>query len=62
MADHEKYTNIGHIPNYAYQNYIEMYEAYHALGGNGMITKMLEEIKDLKLQEERGELKAENRN
>lgn len=47
---HAKYMEAGEIPSYAYQNFVEMYEAYHALGGNGMITKMYEEIHDLHLR------------
>lgn len=47
---HDKYTAQGEIPSYAYQNFCEMYEAYHALGGNGMITKMHEEIEELHLK------------
>ena len=47
---HDKYTALGEIPSYAYQNFCEMYEAYHALGGNGMITKMHEEIEELHLK------------
>lgn len=47
---HNKYTAEGEIPTYAYQNFIEMYEAYHTLGGNGMITKMKEEIEELHLK------------
>lgn len=47
---HDKYVALGEIPSYAYDNFDEMYKAYHALGGNGMITKMYEEIKDLHLQ------------
>ena len=39
----------GHISSYAYQNFCEMYEVYHALGGNGMITKMMHEIDELHL-------------
>jgi hypothetical protein len=46
---HDKYTEQGHIPSYAYQNFCEMYEAYHELGGNGMVTKMNEEIHELHL-------------
>ena len=46
---HDKYTSLGHIPSYAYQNFCEMYEAYHDLGGNGMVTKMYEEIHELHL-------------
>ena len=37
----------GSIPSYAYENFIEMYEAYHELGGNGMVTHMKEEIEEL---------------
>ena len=47
---HDKYTAIGHIPSYAYENFCEMYEAYHTLGGNGMVTKMKEEIDELHLK------------
>lgn len=47
---HTKYMSLGKIPSYAYQNFIEMYEAYHDLGGNGMVTKMYEEIHDLHLK------------
>lgn len=47
---HNKYIDKGEIPSYAYQNFIEMYEAYHALGGNGMVTKMHEEIEELHLK------------
>lgn len=36
---------------YAYQNFMEMYEAYHALGGNGMVTKMKNEIEELHLKQ-----------
>ena len=30
---HDKYTILGSIPSYAYENFCEMYEAYHELGG-----------------------------
>lgn len=44
---HDKYMKRGSIPSYAYENFIEMYEAYHELGGNGMVTHMKEEIEKL---------------
>lgn len=47
---HGKYMQIGDIPSYAYENFCEMYEAYHALGGNGMITKMKQEIDELHIK------------
>ena len=46
---HDKYMSLGHIPSYAYENFCEMYEAYHSLGGNGMITHMYEEVKELEI-------------
>lgn len=51
---HDKYVALGEIPSYAYDNFVEMYEAYHSLGGNGMITKMHNEIQSLHLQTKNG--------
>ena len=48
---HDKYMAKGEIPSYAYENFCEMYEAYHALGGNSMVTKMYDEIRDLHLKQ-----------
>jgi hypothetical protein len=48
---HDKYMGLGSIPSYAYDNFCEMYNAYHKLGGNGMITKMMHEIEELHLRE-----------
>lgn len=47
---HDKYMALGFIPSYAYENFCEMYEAYHKLNGNGMIEKMKEEIEELHLK------------
>lgn len=48
---HDKYMKLGSIPSYAYENFEEMYGAYHALGGNGMITKMHEELQELHIKQ-----------
>ena len=47
---HDRYMKIGYIPSYAYENFCQMYEAYHRLGGNGMVEKMHDEIQDLHLK------------
>ena len=47
---HDKYMMLGDIPSYAYENFMEMYDAYHALRGNGMVTKMKQEIEELHLK------------
>lgn len=57
---HDKYMAEGTIPSYAYENFCEMYEAYHILGGNGMITKMFNEINDLHLKQKE-KFKNENK-
>ena len=51
---HDKYVALGEIPSYAYDTFVEMYNAYHALGGHGMITKMYNEIQSLHLQKKDG--------
>lgn len=47
---HDKYMKLGEIPSYAYDNFVEMYNAYHALSGNGMVTKMYDEIQEIRLK------------
>lgn len=49
---HDKYIKKGFIPSYAYENFDEMYKAYHKLGGNGMVTHMKEEIDQLHFNKE----------
>jgi hypothetical protein len=49
---HDKYMALKEIPSYAYQNFMEMYNAYHSLGGNGVVTKMKNEIEELHLKQE----------
>lgn len=50
---HDKYMELGSIPPYAFENFCDMYESYHELGGNGTGTKMYEEIKDLHLNKKK---------
>ena len=45
------YDNIesGKIRQYQYENFIYLYEAYKALGGNSFIDKIYSEIKSLEI-------------
>lgn len=52
---HDRYIAQGSIPSYAYQNFCEMYDTYHELGGNGMVTKMKNEIEELHLKKKEKE-------
>lgn len=46
---HDKYMKVDNIPTYVYENWDEMYSAYEALGGNGMVRRMKEDIDRLRL-------------
>lgn len=52
---HDKYMAKGYIPSYVLENYELMYKAYKSLGGNGMITRMHEEILKLPVNQWKGE-------
>ena len=47
IHNYEKYTDKEWMPLYARENIVEMYESYHALGGNGAITDLVEELRGL---------------
>lgn len=49
---HDRYMCRGSIPSYALDNYESMFSAYHALGGNGMISRMHEEVLDLPVNQD----------
>lgn len=47
IGSYNHYMLKGYIPIYAMENVHEMYLAYHRLGGNGTITKLVTEIKKM---------------
>lgn len=48
---HAKYMKLGYISSHALENWLLMYKAYKALGGNGMIDHMKQEIEELHIEE-----------
>lgn len=52
IRDCSHYLAKGYVPVYAMDNIRESYDAYHALGGNGTITKMVDELKKLPTRKE----------
>ncbi len=44
---HEEWTKRGYTTKHGLENFTEMYEAYHALGGNGMVTHLMKEVENL---------------
>lgn len=49
MEYHDIYVEAKHITSTEYENWMQMYASYRDLGGNGMITHMAEDIKNLKM-------------
>ena len=47
---HEKWMQRGYVTKHGIQNFIEMYNTYHSLGGNGMVTHLLEEVSELPIR------------
>ncbi len=47
---HEGWTARGDVTKHGIENFLEMYNAYHALGGNGMVTHLLEEVEELPIK------------
>lgn len=47
IREYEKYKDRTWIPIYGRENVLEMYNAYHELGGNGAITQLMDELKEL---------------
>lgn len=44
---YNKYMEAGYAPIYAKENFENMYQQYHELGGNGVITHLHEEFMEL---------------
>lgn len=53
ITAYNHYVSKGCLPIYAMDNVRHMYTAYHALGGNGTITRLFTEM--MKLPQEEGE-------
>ncbi|HHV10420.1 MAG TPA: hypothetical protein GXX75_09115 [Clostridiales bacterium] len=47
IEQYHKYMDKKYIPIYALENVTAMYSQYHALGGNGTITHLYEELLEL---------------
>lgn len=44
---YDKQEKLGYCPSYMKENIKEMYENYHKLGGNGMVTKIINKLYEL---------------
>ena len=47
---HTEWTKRQYVTKHGLETFIEMYKAYHELGGNGMVTQLLVEVKELQIR------------
>ena len=47
---HKEWTERGYITAHGIENFLEMYDAYHSLGGNGMVTHLKEDVQKLEIR------------
>ena len=50
-AYHKEYMQRGYITSEELADYLEMYDAYHSLGGNGVATKWKEDVQRLEVRD-----------
>lgn len=48
---HTKWMERGYVTKHGLENFMEMYNAYHQLGGNGMVTELLNEVRALPIKD-----------
>ena len=47
---HAKWKERNYVTKHGLENFLEMYDTYHALGGNGMVTELLNDAKELPIK------------
>lgn len=55
IQSYNHHMEKGYCPIYALESVNHMYEQYHALGGNGTVTRLVEELRRLPVQSEDGD-------
>ncbi len=53
IQSYNHYMDKGFCPIYGLENITALYTQYHALGGNGTITELMERLKDMPIEKER---------
>ncbi len=52
LHNYNKYTELGYAPIFAKENFENMYQQYHGLGGNGVMTQLHSEFMELPTESE----------
>lgn len=53
IRTNKEYIEKGYCPIYALESVNRMYKAYHNLGGNDVVTELVEQLKDLPTTEQK---------
>ncbi|WP_024831589.1 hypothetical protein [Ruminiclostridium josui] len=56
---YDMYIDRGHISIHGLESVLAMYDAYHKLGGNGTVTKLVDELKELPVKTKRQIVKGD---
>lgn len=54
IQSYNHYQEKEYCPIYALENVIALYTQYHALGGNGTVTELVERLKDMPTEKRKG--------
>lgn len=54
IQNYNHYIEKGCCPIYAMDNINELYDQYHALGGNGTVTELVERLRDMPTEIKKG--------
>lgn len=52
LHSYNKYIEVGYAPIFAKENFENMYQQYHGLGGNGVMTQLHAEFMELPTESE----------
>lgn len=52
LTNFNRYTERGYAPLFAKENFENMYQQYHNLGGNGVMTRLYSEFMELSTESE----------
>ena len=52
LHSYNKYTELGYAPVYAKENFENLYQQYHGLGGNGVMTQLRVAFMELPTEQE----------
>lgn len=47
---HDEWVERGYVTKHGLDNFLAMYDSYHELGGNGLVTDLKKQVEDLPIK------------